>query len=142
VVGAGASIFAGGNDSFIDMAVPWSDLAPLGLDAATVVTIWAASSANADRLNGDFACHDAGGGAGIPSLSGSTPAPIAADPAQSPGPVGGPGGNSDGGGNVLGSSGIEGGPGCDCGIGGGADPRATIALILVGLGVSLRRRRP
>jgi MYXO-CTERM domain-containing protein len=142
VVDAGASIFGGGgNDSFIDMAVPWSDLAGLGLDAATVVNIWAASSANADRLNGDFACHDAGGTGGIPSLSGSTPAPIAADPGRSPGPAGGPGGNSDGGGNLLGGSGIEGGPGCDCGVAGGADQRATVALILLGAAVSLRRRR-
>jgi MYXO-CTERM domain-containing protein len=141
VIDAGASIFAGGNDTFLDMAVPWIDLEPLGLDAATVVTIWAASSANADRLNGDFACHDAGGTAGIPSLSGSTSAPIAADPARSPAPVGGPGGSVDGGGgNVLGSSGIEGGPGCNCGIG-GADLRANIPLILLGVGVGISRRR-
>ena len=142
VVDAGASISGGGNDSFLDMAVPWSDLAALGLNASTVVTIWAASSANPDRLNGDFACHDAGGTAGIPSLSGSTPAPIAADPARSPGPAGGPGGSSDGGGgNVLGSSGIEGGPGCDCGIGrGGTDLGAAIAIVFLAVGVSLRRR--
>jgi len=142
VVDAGASISGGGNDSFLDMAVPWSDLAALGLNASTVVTIWAASSANADRLNGDFACHDAGGTAGIPSLSGSTPAPIAADPARSPGPAGGPGGSSDGGGgNVLGSSGIEGGPGCNCGIGrGGTDLGAAIAIVFLAVGVSLRRR--
>ena len=38
VVDAGPSIFGGGNDTFLDMAVPWSDLAALGLDAATVVT--------------------------------------------------------------------------------------------------------
>jgi hypothetical protein len=142
IVDAGASISGGGNDSFLDMAVPWSDLAALGLNATSVVSIWAASSTNPDRLNGDFACHDGGGGAGIPSLSGSAPAPIAADPARSPGPAGGSGGDSDGGGNVLGSSGIEGGPGCNCGIGGGgaADSRANIALILLGVGVALRLR--
>jgi hypothetical protein len=140
VVDAGPSISGGGNDTFLDIAVPWSDLAALGLDATTVVTIWAATSSNPDRLNGDFACHDAAGTTGTPSLSGSAPAPIAADPTRSPGPVGGPSGNSDGGGNILGSSGIEGGPGCECGIGGGANLRASIVLILLAIGVSRRRR--
>jgi MYXO-CTERM domain-containing protein len=141
VVDAGPSIFGGGgNDSFLDMAVPWTDLAPLGLTAASVVTIWAASSTNPDRLNGDFACHDAGGTTGIPSLSGSTPAPVAPDPTRSPGPVGGPTGTVDGGGNFLGSSGIEGGPGCNCRVGEGANPRAAIALVLLAAGIVLRRR--
>jgi hypothetical protein len=148
VVDAGASIAGSGNDAFLDMAVPWSDLAPLGLDAATVVTIWAASSTNPDRLNGDFACHDGGGSTGIPRLSERTPAPIAADPARSPGPVGGPSGaGADGGsGNLIGVSGIEGGPGCGCRAGrSGADLHGALALVLVVLAVvSLaagRRRR-
>jgi hypothetical protein len=141
VVDAGPSITGGGNDTFLDMAVPWTDLAALGLDAATVVTIWAATSTNPDHLNGDFACHDAAGTTGIPTLSGGAPAPIAPDPGRSPGPVGGPSGSTDGGGNFIGSSGIEGGPGCDCGIGGGAaNLRASIVLALFAAGIGRRRR--
>src|SRR5262245_27189266 len=66
VVDAGPSLFGGGgNDTFLDMAVPWSDLGTLGLAPSTLVTIWAATSTNPDRLNGDFACHDGGGGTGV-----------------------------------------------------------------------------
>ena len=139
VVDAGASIFNGGTDTFLDMAVPWSDLAGLGLDATTLVTIWAGSSTNPDRLNGDFACHDGGGGTGIPTLSGNPPAPVTADPGRSPPPVGGPGGTADGGsGNLVGASGVEGGPGCNCGVGGGSEPLAAIGLVLL---VGVRRGR-
>ena len=147
VVDAGASIFGGtGNDTFLDMAVPWSDLAGLGLDAGTLVDIWAASSTNPDRLDGDFACHDGGGAGNIPPLSGTRPAPVAADPTRSPPPVGGPsGGGSDaGGGNLIGQSGIEGGPGCNCGVHGKRDPRAALGVLLAGLGLAVvvvRRRR-
>jgi hypothetical protein len=90
IVDAGPSLFGGGgNDAFIDLAVPWSDLAGVGLTPTTLVTIWAASSTNPDRLNGDFACHDAGGGTAIPGLSGTAPAPLTPDPSSSPGPSGG-----------------------------------------------------
>jgi hypothetical protein len=121
VVDAGPSLFGGGNDAFLDMAVPWSDLTPLGLTPTSLVTIWAGSSSAADRLDGDLACHDAGGTTNLPRLSGNPPAPVTPDPTRSPGPVGGPsgGGTADagGGGNQLGASGIEGGPGCNCAVG-------------------------
>jgi MYXO-CTERM domain-containing protein len=143
LVDAGASLFGGGNDTFLDWAVPWSDLAGLGLDRGTLVHLWAASSTNPDRLNGDFACHDGSAG-GAPSLSGSAPGQIAPDPGRGPGPVGGPdgtGGGADGGGNVLGGSGIEGGPGCDCAVPDGPAPRlATLALVVL-LGAALVRVR-
>lgn len=145
VVDAGASIFGGGNDSFIDMAVPWSDLTPLGLQPTTLVGVWAATSTNPDRLNGDFACNDGGGAANVPALSQSAPAPIAADPTRSPAPVGGPGGGaSNGGGNLLAGSGIEGGPGCSTQPGRPADRELLFALgLLAALGLarvrSLRR---
>lgn len=144
VVDAGPSLFGAGNDTFLDMAVPWSDLAGLGLDPGTLVTIWAASSTNPDRLNGDFACHDGGGAGNTPPLSQNTPAPLAPDPTRSPGPVGGPSGGSDGGGgNQLGDSGIEGGPGCDCRVEGSGAPRPAIVLVLLGITWTLvRRRRP
>ncbi len=133
VVDAGASISGGGDDAFIEMAVPWSDLETLGLTPTTLVTVWAATSTASDRLNGDVACHDGGGGANLPSLSGSAPAPVAPDPSHSPGPVGGPGGggSSDGGsGNVLASSGIEGGPGCSCRVGGSRNGPGVMGLLV------------
>ena len=127
LVDAGPSIFGGGNDTFIDMAVPWSDLAPLGITPATAVAIWAASSTNPDRLDGDFACHDGGGAANVPSLSQIRPTPVAVDPAR--------------GGNVLASSGIEGGPGCSCRVGGDRDARVAVVIFLVGFAWISRRRR-
>jgi hypothetical protein len=141
VVDAGASLYGTGNDSFRDLAVPWSDLATVGLTPTTVVTLWAASSSNPDRLDGDFACHDGGGGTVLPTLSGSGSAPIAADPGRSPGPAGGTDPGADGGGgNLLGGSGIEGGPGCSCALFGGAG-LARWSLLLVGAGLWMARRR-
>src|SRR6185369_11776787 len=96
------SLFGAGNDAFVDMAVPWSDLAPLGLAPTTSITVWAASSTNVDRLDGDFACHDGAGGTATPTLSQTASAPIVPDPARSPGPIGSP---SDAGGNIIGGSG-------------------------------------
>jgi len=149
VVDAGPSLFGGGNDAFLDVAVPWSDLNALGLTPASLVTIWAGSSSLADRLDGDLACHDAGGTAGsLPRLSDNPPAPVAPDPARGPGPVGGPGGNGTGdagaSGNQLGGSGIEGGPGCDCAIGaspGWPGAAWASAFIVMGAIVSAARRR-
>ena len=40
--------------------------------------VWAASSSNANSLNGDFACHDGAGG--DPTLSGIAPPPTVLDP--------------------------------------------------------------
>ena len=133
VIDAGPSLFAGGNDAFIDMAVPWSDLTPLGLTPTTPISVWAATSTNTDSLNGDFACNDGGGGTAIPHLSPTASGPLTPDPARSPGPVGGPagggGGATDGGGgNVIGGSGIEGGPGCNCDASGPAGPSLSTGL--------------
>jgi MYXO-CTERM domain-containing protein len=130
VADAGASIFDAGNDSFIDMAVPWNDLDALGLGPATVTAIWAASSTNPDRLNGDFACHDAAGTGNVPALSQTRPAPVAPDPARTP--------------NIVGESGIEGGPGCNCGVqhaGDGGDAPAVLAILIAGVAAASRRRR-
>jgi hypothetical protein len=146
VLDAGASLFAGGNDAFVDMAVPWSDLTPLGLTPTTPISVWAATSTNIDSLNGDFACHDGGGGTAIPGLSGTASAPLTPDPGRSPGPVGGPsgggGGATDGGGgNVIGGSGIEGGPGCNCDASGPARlPLSQSLLALAALLVALAAR--
>jgi MYXO-CTERM domain-containing protein len=147
VIDAGASLFGGGNDAFIDVAVPWSDLAPLGLTPTTRISVWAASSANVDRLDGDFACHDGGGGTATPTLSQAASAPITPDPAHSPGPVGGPtGGTTDAGGNIIGGSGIEGGPACNCdaaGTPGASSPAygaGFIGLVLAAVALVRRKR--
>jgi MYXO-CTERM domain-containing protein len=134
VIDAGPSLFAGGDDAFVDMAVPWSDLTPLGLTPTTPITVWAATSTATDSLNGDFACNDGGGGTAVPGLSQSASAPLTPDPARSPGPVGGPAGGGGGavdggGGNVIGGSGIEGGPGCNCDASGPARPSLPAALL-------------
>ncbi|MBA3821420.1 MAG: hypothetical protein H0X17_21230, partial [Deltaproteobacteria bacterium] len=49
-------------DHFLEIAVPWSTLVPLGLDRDTPISVWAASSTSSTSLNGDFACHDGAGG--------------------------------------------------------------------------------
>ena len=139
VVDAGPSLTGGGHDSFLDMAVPWTDLTTVGLTPSTVVNVWAASSSSANRLDGDFACHDGAGGTALPVLSSSGSAPIAADPGRSPPPVGATGTGPDGGGNLLGGSGIEGGPGCSCDFGGSGRPG--LGLVLAGVGLWLTRRR-
>jgi len=149
VIDAGPSLFAGGNDAFIDVAVPWSDLTPLGLTPTTPISVWAATSTNTDSLNGDFACNDGGGGTGIPRLSQTASGPLTPDPARSPGPVGGPagggGGTTDGGGNVIGGSGIEGGPGCNCDASGPGRPSLSTGLFglaaLLLAGAARRRAR-
>jgi MYXO-CTERM domain-containing protein len=146
VVDAGPSLFGGGNDTFLDMAVPWSDLGPLGLTPATRITVWAASSTNVDRLNGDFACHDGGGGTAVPTLTQSASSAVTPDPTQSPGPVGGPtgGGADGGGGNILGGSGIEGGPSCNCAESGATGAPLSFGLVALAtlLLAAVRRRRP
>ncbi len=57
------SAFGGDEDFFLDVAVPWADLEPLGLFPDSEIHVWAASSESADRLDGDFACHDGASGA-------------------------------------------------------------------------------
>ncbi|MDQ3370633.1 MAG: thrombospondin type 3 repeat-containing protein, partial [Myxococcota bacterium] len=63
---AAGSAFGLDPDHFLELAVPWSTLVPLGLDRDTPVAVWAASSTSATSLNGDFACHD--GARGDPRL--------------------------------------------------------------------------
>jgi hypothetical protein len=138
---AGASLFGGGSDTFVELAVPWSDLQMVGLTPGSLVTVWAASSTNPDRLNGDFACHDGAGGAVTPRLSQIGSASVAPDPGRGPGPVGGPSGSVAGDGNLLASSGIEGGPGCSCDLGAGRRPGAVLTLLLLGAALGIRRSR-
>jgi hypothetical protein len=111
----------GGNpDFFIDIAVPWSDLVPLGLDRTTKTYVWAASSSSPNSLNGDFACA---GGPGPPALSVAASDQTTGDPTQ------GPNGSN-------GALKLEGGGGCNAGSG-----NAGWLLAVAFVGTRLRRRR-
>jgi hypothetical protein len=136
VVDAGPSLFGGGNDAFIDLAVPWSDLAGVNLTPASIATVWAGSSDAPDRLDGDIACNNAGGTGNLPRLSANPPAPVALDPARAPGTADG------GGGNLIGGAGIEGGPGCAVGGGGaGGGGGAAAVTVAAACAVALSRWR-
>jgi hypothetical protein len=114
----------GGNpDFFIDLAVPWADLTPLGLAPDTRTYVWAASSNVANALDGDFACSNGAGGP--PTLSGGASDQTTPDPAHDPGM--GPGGALH----------LEGGGGCAASRG-GTSGLAAFALALV---IAARRRR-
>jgi len=77
VVAQGSS-YGGNPDYFLEVAVPWSTLAPLGLTPSTPIVVWAATSSNPSSLNADFACHD--GASGAPKLSSIAADPTTADP--------------------------------------------------------------
>jgi hypothetical protein len=110
----------GGNpDYFIDVAIPWTALTPLGLDRDTRTYVWAGSSSAANSLNGDLACHDSRGG--NPSLDGTASDPTTGDPTRDPAGTG------------SGGLRLEGGGGCGAGGTGGLG----LVLALAGL----RRRR-
>jgi uncharacterized protein (TIGR03382 family) len=134
---AEGSQFGGASDYWIELAVPWATLMPLGFNRTTPINVWAASSTAANALNGDFACHD--GAAGEPSLD-----VIISDPT-----VGDPDVDTDGDGftdaeevgagsdpndpDSVPASRLEGGGGCDAT--GGAGLAIALALL------ALRRRR-
>ena len=110
----------GGNpDYFLDIAVPWADLIPLGLDHDTKTYVWAASSSQTNSLDGDFACNDTG--SGPPRLDSSASDATTGDPARDP--------------SANGSLRLEGGGGCSAG--GGAGWLA-LALVLMS-GVPARK---
>jgi hypothetical protein len=121
----GAGTINGGNaDFFVDIAVPWTTLAPLGLDRDTRTYVWAGSSSVASALDGDIACHDGGTG-GKARLVATASDPTTGDPTRDPNGGGG-------GGNLR----LEGGSGCQAG--GSLGIGAALAL----LGVRRRRRSP
>lgn len=88
----------GGKDAFVDFALPWSDLATVGVARDTPVAVWAGSSTAPNALDLDLACF---GGAGA-RLSGIDVGATTPDP------------NAGGGGGAGGSGGrvLEGGLGC------------------------------
>jgi uncharacterized membrane protein YgcG len=139
-----ATSFGNERDHFIDMAVPWTALAPLGFDRRQAFVVWAASSSAPDRLDGDFACHDARGGNGVPDLDGSA----SSDSTSGEGGSGGSGGGSGTGGGTGGAGGasagasgpgLEGGPACHAGARGA--PSAAMFALVLALLLALRARR-
>ncbi|HET7502418.1 MAG TPA: hypothetical protein VFK02_15470 [Kofleriaceae bacterium] len=117
------SVVNGNADFFLDVAIPWATLAPLGLDRDTRTYVWVGSSSVADALDGDLACHD--GGTGPPRLDATASDQTTGDP-NNPG---------SGGGGGTGELRLEGGGGCQST--GSLGPGAGLALALLGL----RRRR-
>jgi len=107
-------------DFFLDIAVPWTALAPLGLDRDTPTYVWVGSSSVSNALDGDLACHDGRGGAA--RLDAIASDRTSGDPTRDPGA--GPGG-----GNLR----LEGGGGCHAG-----GPVALGPLLAL---LALRRRR-
>jgi hypothetical protein len=117
-VAAPGTNFGGNGDFFLDFAVPWSALIPLGLDHDTPTRVLAASSSSPNGLNGDFACHDGAGGEA--TLDGAASDDTTGDP------------NDPGGGGGTGR--LEGGPGCS--IGGSGNAGLVLAFLVL-----LRRKR-
>jgi uncharacterized protein (TIGR03382 family) len=114
---APGSSFGTGPDFFLDFAVPWSALAPLGLDRDTPTFVWAGTSTSTNSLDADLACHDGAGGPAI--LDGAASDPTTGDPALDPG----------------GTGRLEGGGGCAAA--GSGSPAGALGL----LGLLARRRR-
>jgi len=114
------SQFAGTADFFLDFSVPWSTLIPLGLDHTTRARVWAASSTQQDRLDGDFACHD--GATGAPTLDGTASDPTTGDPGQDP--------------NLPAGARLEGGGGCSTSRGSGL----ALVFVVLALATSWRQR--
>jgi hypothetical protein len=121
-VAAGTTL-GGDADFFVDIAVPWTTLAPLGLGRDRRTYVWAGSSSVASALDGDLACHDGAGGA--PRLDAIPSDPTTGDPTQDTG-------GADG-------LRLEGGSGCNAGgsLGGSLGLGAALALAVL----AVRRRR-
>jgi hypothetical protein len=100
---AADSTLSGATDSFLDLAVPWTALAAVGLQRDTPVYVWAGTSTVANALDLDLACFGGAGG----HLSGIDVG------RTTPDPTGGAGGGGSGGGGGTGPRTLEGGLGCD-----------------------------
>jgi hypothetical protein len=150
---ASDSRFGGDPDYLVSLAVPWNDLAPIGLLPSTPALVWAGSSSTENALDGDLACHD-GGGAQLDRVGGlgmvfdvsldsdgdkypdwyevrfgTDPASAASHPAGAPPAAG----------TTATSLAIEGGGGCR--VAGGEQAGLLLAAGLLAALVVLRRRR-
>jgi len=96
---AAGTSYGGSGDFFLSIAVPWSDLTPIGLNHDTPVYVWVASSSAPNSLNGDFACHNPARD-GVITLVDDASDPTSPDPATPPN------------GSGTGEGRLEGGAGC------------------------------
>ena len=78
VVAAGSD-FGGDPDTYLDMAILWEDLVAAGMTPVTPIRTWAASSSQANTLDGDFACHDGSSGAPVLDEIGSDQEDVSPD---------------------------------------------------------------
>ena len=124
---AAGSAIGGGNDAFLDIAVPWSDLASVGIARDTPVYVWVGTSTMADRLDLDLACFGGAGG----HLSGIDVGVTTPDPNASGGGTGGTGGGGAGGNGGNGGRTLEGGLGCTVSPLGAALPSLFLLLVVV-----------
>jgi uncharacterized protein (TIGR03382 family) len=113
-------------DYFLDIAVPWADLATVGLTPHRRTFVWVASSDASTFLDGDFACHAPGDGELVLDGDVSTGGTGDGDNGNDAGDPGGGGGDGPR---------LEGGGGCNAS-GGSAG-----GLLLVVLGLVVRRSR-
>lgn len=137
---AANSMLSGGTDEFLDIAVPWSDLATVGLMRDTPVYVWAGSSTVANALDLDLACF---GGAGA-TLGGIDVGRTTPDPNAGGGGTGGAGGGGTGGGGNGGTGGgggrvLQGGLGCSVSPASGAASSLAV-VVLFALALAARRR--
>ncbi|HEX6835506.1 MAG TPA: hypothetical protein VF334_02980 [Polyangia bacterium] len=135
---AASSTLGGATDEFVDVAVPWADLAQVGITPSTPVYVWVGSSTVANALDLDLACFGgAGGRLGNIDVGRTTP-----DPNAGGGGGGGTGGGAGGGAGGTGGTGgraLEGGLGCSVDAGrGAASSLAVLALFLCALVVRAR----
>lgn len=133
--------FGNDADTFIDLAIPWATLRPLGLDRGTHVHVWAGTSSVANALDGDLACFTASTGI---TLDGADPSDTTGDPGMDPDGDGG----DDGTGADPGDPGVdpttlrlEGGSGCATSSSGAAGSLGAGVLLALALLVRRRARR-
>jgi MYXO-CTERM domain-containing protein len=135
-VSAGSTL-GGAQDFFVDIALPWVDLAKVQITPATAVRIWAGTSTVPNALDLDLACFAGTGG----TLGGIDVGTTTVDPA---GAGGGGGTGGGGGGNGNGGTGprtLEGGPGCSIsGSNDSTSARSLLILAAILLVARLRRR--
>jgi hypothetical protein len=135
VTNAGTGV-GGGTDAFLEIAVPWNDLANVGIAPATPVYVWAGSSTVANALDLDLACFGGAGG----HLSGIDVGRTTPDPTGGAGGTGGTGGGGGAGGTGgTGGRTLEGGLGCSVSPASGALGSFAIVVLFAGA-VAVRRR--
>jgi hypothetical protein len=112
---APGSNFGLNGDYFVDIAVPWTVLASLGVNPQTQVRLWVGTSSRDDALDADLACQDGSTGPAHLSGTGSQSTGFAGSGGGGTGGSGGGGGGGAGGAiGPVGENGLElaGGAGC------------------------------